>query len=218
MSRDSSIRFMEAMWMEMVLSYGDHPKNTEAWLGNLIDAYTGPERFYHTTIHIATMLKDVHILSNREGITDPRMIEWATFWHDYYYVPGNPLNEQFSSEVAEKCLRDMGFMDFTVERVNELIMVTKNHNPRTVAECILSDADMLILAAPQYEYKEYARLLRLEYKDFSAEEWTEGRSDFIRKILKDGHIFHTETAKRFEQIARENLIWELDSLKRAVRN
>lgn len=219
MSTENALNYLETMWMELVLSYGDHPPRTELWFANIVNAYSGGKRFYHNLDHLATMIRDIHVLAMREGLNDTRLIEFATYFHDYFYEPGDPNNEQFSAEVAEKCVRELGFHDFTVERINELILMTKTHRVDTsdhfpLAARIMSDADMLILAAPRDDYRFYARCVRLEHYKFDNSQWYEGRGEFLRKMIKDGNIFHTETAKRLEQVARENLIWELDSLKK----
>ena len=95
--------------------------------------------------------------------------------------------------------------------------LTETHQPADGDDngCALSDADLAILAADGQRYTEYVAAVRTEYAHLPDADFRAGRTQLLRGLADQDHLFHTGYAReRWESAARANLTRELDELTR----
>jgi predicted metal-dependent HD superfamily phosphohydrolase len=112
-------------------------------------------------------------------------------------------------------LDELGAPESVVDEVARLVESTAGHMPGDddLDGCVLADADLAILGAPQDEYARYARDVRAEYAHVNDEAWRAGRAAVLRSFLGRSQLFHAwQLRDAYEARARENLRTELASL------
>ena len=119
-----------------------------------------------------------------------------------------------------------------------MILDTIDHIPTHDCSLQLLDLDLAILAEDfsglirqeprawedtdfypgDYLYDRYLTNLRQEYSAASEQEWIDGRSAWVLKMLKKQNFFYTEEAKvyRFDSLARRNLECERDMYLKSI--
>jgi predicted metal-dependent HD superfamily phosphohydrolase len=174
--------------------------------------YSAPERYYHTSTHIETMLKWLDVFEPGQLPS----LRLATYFHDAIYDTRATDNEEKSAELAVSCLsrvtRDRGLVD----QVSRMVLSTKMHIPdQTIPHLseVFLDCDLLILAAEPALYESYTRQIRLEYMQYDDESYRAGRIGIMKNFLQREKIFYTEGVReRFEARARSNIARELKAL------
>lgn len=172
-------------------------------------------RFYHTMEHIYSLcshfIGDIapNFLLETDFDEVAEVILPAIAFHDIVYDPTRSDNEELSSAKAFLYLPP----NLPIEEIQRCIMATKTHKAQTVTEKIMCDIDMQILSTWWPTYLEYARNIRREYIHVPIDDYVKGRSDFIRKLLHSGSIYHLELTLCSEQGARANLARELANLE-----
>jgi len=79
---------------------------------------------------------------------------------------------------------------------------------------MMVDIDLSILGQDQKIFDSYCVRIREEYCHIDDYWYTKGRMSFLEKILSRLSIYQTELFfNKYEQIARENLGWELKRLQ-----
>lgn len=180
----------------------------------LLTAYADPARGYHDTRHLAEVCARVDEIG-ADGRTpfDRVTVLLAAWFHDGVY-DGRPGAEHRSAEWAELELPGLGVEADVVAEVARLVRLTETHRPADddANGCVLSDADLAILAAPAERYTEYVATVRAEYAHVPDGAFREGRSSILRDLLAKPHLFHTAYAReRWEAAARRNVQQELGS-------
>ena len=98
--------------------------------------------------------------------------------------------------------------------------LTEHHRPADddANGCVLSDADLAILAAAPERYAEYAADVRREYAHVPDDLFRAGRAAVLRDLLAKPSLFHTAHAREhWEAAARANVEAELGSAVEAER-
>ncbi|HEU4810819.1 MAG TPA: hypothetical protein VFT00_01640 [Nocardioides sp.] len=180
----------------------------------LLSAYADPARGYHDTRHLTEVCARIDEIAadGRTGF-DRVTVLLAAWFHDGVY-DGQPGAEHRSAEWAERELPPLGVTTATVAEVARLVRLTETHRPADddTNGCVLSDADLAILAAPVGRYTEYVLAVRAEYAHVPDDAFREGRSAILRDLLAKPHLFHTAYAREhWEAAARHNVQQELDS-------
>jgi predicted metal-dependent HD superfamily phosphohydrolase len=135
----------------------------------------------------------------------------AAWFHDAVH-DGDAAAEDRSAAWAEHELPALGLGDETVAEVARLVRLTETHRPADddANGCVLSDADLAILAASSQRYAEYAADVRREYAHVPDEVFRTGRAAILRDLLAKPHLFHTTWARtHWESPARANVEAEL---------
>ena len=177
----------------------------------LVSAYAAPTRGYHDTRHLTEVLDRLDELSAAGVAYDEVTVRLAAWFHDCVY-DGQPWAEERSAVWAERALPGAGLEADAVAEVARLVRLTETHRPadRDVAGCVLSDADLAILAAPEDRYAEFVAAVRREYSHVPDAAFREGRADILRDLLAKPHLFHTAYAREhWEEAARANVHREL---------
>ena len=173
----------------------------------LIAAYADPSRGYHDTVHLTEVLDRLDELAATTTF-DRRAVELAAWFHDGVY-DGQPGAEERSAQWALAS----GVPD--ADEVARLVRLTEHHKPSDADAngCVLSDADLAILASPAARYSEYAATVRREYSFVPDDAFAEGRTAILRDLLAKPTLFHTAHARaQWEAGARANVERELSAL------
>ena len=129
----------------------------------LVDAYSGPNRHYHSMTHVYSCLNLLDGLPVSGQTKD--ILEFATWFHDYIYDPQSDTNELESSEFATNWLAAQNVP--YANEVKEIIELTADYGNEVLTDDvqqIFHDLDMAILGANSDDYMHYARAIRKEYE------------------------------------------------------
>ena len=183
----------------------------DALRDELVAAYCTPMRRYHNARHLTEVLDRIDEISGAGVAFDEQAVRLAAWFHDAIY-DGQPWAEERSAQWAERALPSSGLPAETVAEVARLVRLTETHRPDDgdIAGCVLSDADLAILAAPEDRYAEYVIAVRREYSHVPDRAFREGRAEILRDLLDKPHLFHTAYAREhWEDAARANVLREL---------
>ena len=173
--------------------------------GELVSAYTAPDRHYHDIRHIA------HCLSEFDGVRhlarNPQAVEVAIWFHDVVYDGRQQDNEEQSADVAAEALRRVGASEAFIGEVQQLILFTRhNAEPTTSDGKLLADIDLASLALAPDRFDENSRRIRSEYLHVPEDAFIRTRNDMLGGLLKRPRIYYTDVFHdRYEGQARENL-------------
>ncbi|UGY92094.1 hypothetical protein [Streptomyces gobiensis] len=180
---------------------------------DLLARWAEPQRRYHTTEHLITVLD--HIAELAAHAADPDAVLLAAWFHDAVYRPDRSENEERSAALAERALTQAGVPTDRTAEVARLVRLTVTHNPAegdTNGE-VLCDADLAVLAGTPEEYATYAAAVREEYAFVPDELFLPGRAAVLRQLLGLPRLFRTPYGQRhWEHTARRNLTTELELL------
>ncbi len=180
---------------------------------NLLARWAEPQRRYHTTAHLSTVLDRVDTLAGHAD--DVHAVRLAAWFHDAVYRPDRSENEERSAALAERALPEAGVPDAVTEEVARLVRLTVTHDPADGDRNgeVLCDADLAILAGGPREYGAYAARVREEYGFVPDEAFRAGRAAVLRQLLDLPRLFRTPYgAAEWEARARHNLATELELL------
>jgi predicted metal-dependent HD superfamily phosphohydrolase len=184
---------------------------SEGLRDELVAAYAAPSRGYHDLRHLTEVLDRLDEISGAGVAYDELPVRLAAWFHDGVY-DGQPWAEDRSARWAERALPDAGLPSELVAEVARLVRLTESHRPadHDVSGCVLTDADLAILAAPDGRYAEYVAAVRREYAHVPDAAFREGRAAILRDLLAKPHLFHTAYAReQWEDTARANVQREL---------
>lgn len=174
----------------------------------LLAAYGESQRAYHTLGHLAQMFA----VLDKVALWDPA-VEWATWYHDACYRPGDRTNEERSAQMAQHAIASLGVDSALGQRVTQLIEATRAHEapPGDTVQQLFLDADLSILASPAEDYAVYARAIREEHRHLPDVLYRRGRKAFLQDMLNRKRIFLSEEfRRRYEIQAQSNLAGELE--------
>ena len=178
---------------------------------DLLSLWTAPARHYHDVRHLAQCLEALDELTDgRAG----RPVTLAAWLHDAVYDGRPGDDEEASALLAETMLADVvgGAESSEVAR---LVRLTAQHSPAPddIDGCLLSDADLSILAVGPGRYDVYVRDVRLDYAHVSDAAFRLGRRAVLQSLLATQPLFRTHRGNDlWEDAARANLTRELASL------
>ena len=177
----------------------------------LLSRWSAPGRHYHDVRHLAHCLGALDELA--AGVV-ARPVALAAWFHDAVYAGVAGADEEASARLAEEWLPDAVGADEASE-VARLVRLTDRHAPDLddADGCLLSDADLSILAVGQGRYHVYLRDVRLDYADVPDDVFREGRRGVVESLLATEPLFRTHRGHDlWEDAARANLSSELADL------
>lgn len=185
---------------------------------------------YHNILHIAEMLDlfeeyRIYSLEKENSILSH---EWryqlimAIFFHDIFYIPGNPNNEILSGIFFDRVIPNSTLVN--KKEVQKLIESTAINykGKQTLLTRILHDLDYAILGADWNRFMEYETGIQVEAlgegdlkeNNPSWLKYKKHRISFLESVLKKKSIYYEPYFKnRFEMKARENLTKLIKMLK-----
>ena len=191
-------------------------------------------RFHHTYAHVCDILEVLH--ANKEKFSNFRAAELAAIFHDIVYE----VDERYKSNELESCRKFLEVIyndnpnlsydeedpDYqTVKLTLAMIGCTQHHSldgikdPKsfTAAEIndikMFLDADINVLARSRERVMQFEKDIRAEFSCYDDEAYRKGRADVLRSFLQRKNIFLSSIDESWEGIARNNLLFILDSLK-----
>jgi predicted metal-dependent HD superfamily phosphohydrolase len=203
--------------LELSVAWQRHITSDRVLLDKLLARHREKHRRYHTSTHVAWVIRHVDELAAREPIDHLDEVVAAVFYHDAVYEPAFPANERASARLARRDLTAIGWAAGAVDRVASMIEATA-HGATDGAgvsgdTALLLDADLAILGADPAGYAAYATGVRAEYRHISDDDWRTGRAAVLGGFLERPWIYSTRTARDlWEMRARANLAAELAAL------
>jgi predicted metal-dependent HD superfamily phosphohydrolase len=182
------------------------------------DRYDEPQRRYHTREHIDAMLVALGSLWDQPGYNEvPREpLVLATWLHDAVYEPTQVDNELMSAALGRELLSALDADDAVIAEVERLVLLTTTHAPGALDRggCLLSDADLSVLALDPPGYARYTAQVRQEYSFVPEPTFRAGRAEVLRTLLGRPWIYCTPMARdRWEPTARVRMRTELVGLQ-----
>lgn len=206
----------------------------------IAEAYSEPQRSYHTLSHISHMLEGLDQFPQR--FSDRVAVELAVWFHDVVYDPvrGAPWNEEESIRVWENFVEAakpslvslstaraaifrelIPSQDHLRTAVSALIHSTISHqlpasSPPSLATLDISaflNLDIAILASPSAAYRIYSDAIRFEYIHIPLDGYRSGRAKVLGGFLNREKLFFGEGNDEEEAQARANLSDEISGLE-----
>lgn len=172
----------------------------------------GSGRFYHNWDELLLRKKDY---LNEINSTSSTLI-LAVFFQ-YFEFDGKRNCVEKNCEVFDEFCSDAGLKDEnTIKFVKKLLGDESiDAMPGYDDEInLLQDLDLLVLGSSPEEYKRYRELLRKEYCHLGDSSYTKMRLKVLETFLMIPNIFSTnEFQTKFEDIARKNIVNEIEELK-----
>jgi predicted metal-dependent HD superfamily phosphohydrolase len=181
---------------------------------DLLARWREPHRHYHTLDHLAAVLGVVD--RHADAADDPGAVRLAGWFHDAVYDPHRVDNEEASALLAEATLPILDVPGPRVSEVARLVRLTASHDPAPDDRngCLITDADLSVLAMSARDYRRYADAIRREYAHVGDAAFAAGRAAVLRTLLDLPHLFHTPALRAaWEQPARANIAAELAVLE-----
>lgn len=181
----------------------------------LMELYSSPNRHYHNTIHINTLLQLLDTYAHL--LAAPRAIQFAIWYHDAIYDSSQTDNEAKSADLAYTHMTALGVGQPVVDTCCKLIRATQTHtlgdDLRSFDAQFLLDIDLAILATKEEEYLQYTKNIRQEYIMYPEPVYIAGRKKVIEHFLAMDRIYKTDLCfELYEELAKKNLNRELKLL------
>lgn len=178
----------------------------------LIKAYAEKHRAYHTLDHIDACFSQLDCVE--EQADRPHEIEMAIWFHDVIYKPFSGSNEEDSADVAKLFLAQNNVDPDCIDRIYNLIILTKNHTaPETADAQIMLDIDLSILGAPPKVYAQFEKDVRQEYKKVPAYIFRKKRKEILQSFLARPSLYNRPYFfERLETQAKQNLSAAIEAL------
>ena len=178
--------------------------HSKALLHLLLDAYSEPQRHYHTIQHIVECLAFFHQIKNQ--LNDPIAVELAIWFHDAIYNPQAIDNEEKSAELMEQYCSQL-FEKAQLQKVYEWIIATKKHSPAIDQDLnYLLDIDLAILGSSKRRFAEYEQQIQQEYSWVDADLYRVKRAEVLNYFFEMKPLYQTEYFRDLlEEQAKNNL-------------
>ena len=179
--------------------------NSAAIHQHLIDAYSEPQRVYHTLDHIQQCLSQFDKI--RPQLQNPDAVELGIWFHDVIYQPGAADNEQLSANQ---------FMEMTSGLFDEAIRNTVSQHIMATLHCgedvdnpdtkYMLDIDLSSFGLPWPEFLRDSKYLREEMDYLSDEVFYRKQFEFQRNLLDQPRFFKSDYFyDKCEDQARKNV-------------
>lgn len=204
---------LRSRWERTLAALGVSVAQGEPVFAELLEAYRGPDRYYHNLDHIEAVLTTLDGLSQHSH--NQPALELAVWFHDAIYDPRAADNEERSAVLAETVCARWGLSHETSNIVGRLIRATRTHqaDPDDCDAQLLLDADLAILGAERAVYDAYAEAIRKEYAWVPENDYRMGRSRILKQFLERKRIYRREEMHdTLDSAARENLRREMEAL------
>jgi len=168
--------------------------------------------YYHGVEHsIEVEEACILICAKSEKIAnkDIELLRIAALSHDIGHSENKIGHEILGCNFITKNLPEFGYSNADILLINNLILATKfPHNPKTILEEIICDADLSYIGSGLY-YEQVARLkkesIELHHLNFETEEkWLEYQLSFLKE-----HTFFTKYAKNNYNPKKKKIIKEI---------
>ncbi len=203
---------LRASWQRLWRALGA-PGDGLALMDRLLDAWSEPQRRYHTLQHLVDCV--ARLEPQLRLARHPGEVEFALWMHDAIYDVKGTDNELKSAQWATREMESLGLPQEAIDRVCQLVMATCHDAlPRTPDEQLLADVDLSILGAPPARFDDYQAQVREEYAWMPGWKFRRKRAEVLAQLLARPNLFSTRFFREtFEVQARLNLQRSLGALK-----
>lgn len=211
---DSEFNFLLFNWNNITLKYNVPWDEAEEVLSEILEQYAQPNRFYHNIKHVYSFLKTLD--EHKRLIVNYDTLCMAAWFHDVIYNTKREDNEEKSASFAGVKLNFLGLNEYSINRIKQLILSTKNHKPykEDYDDFLFADSDLRILGENFDTYMEYVHAIRQEYSHVNKVFYTYHRKKILNELLQRKAIYYTTHFKEnFQVQAFDNIRKELSSLK-----
>lgn len=169
--------------------------------------------YYHNVKHTIDVVTQVELIGRAEKVTDEEMLllKTAAMFHDMGHLVDYDTHEEESINLAKKILPKYQYSDHEIDKICELIAVTKMPpEPTNHLEEIMCDADLDYLGRTDFVPVSYS-LFREYYernKIGSLLEWNKIQYDFIKK-----HHYFTQTARKLREVNKNK---QLENIRKEI--
>jgi len=175
---------------------------------------------YHNFSHTLSVVNAVKTIANGQKVSEHELelLLLAAWFHDTGYINGCEKHEAGSVMIAEKFLQEKNYPPEDIAQIGSLISATiKSHNPSTVLEKIIRDADYFHLA--EKDYLSSAEFLKQELKsamniNFTDLDWAKENLNF----LTNHHRFFSDYALLYWQPKKEKNIQKIQKRIHQLEN
>lgn len=166
----------------------------ERFIHAMLSKHLPKNLHYHSIFHTKDVTSAVERIALREGITDEDLflLKSAASYHDAGFIEKYDSNEPIGIAMAREHLPKFGYTETQIQRIEELINVTKiPHEPKNKLEEVMCDADLDYLGRD--DFWEISDKLRRELREHgkikSDRKWDEIQISFFEK-----HKYFTQTS------------------------
>lgn len=206
--------WLRARWLALVTHLDADRIAADAAWDALVRHYSESHRAYHNLSHIMAMLR--HADAERQYMSQPEVVELATWFHDIIYDTHAADNEARSASWAHHAMQAMRIDASLIVPVEQCILATQKHEtwPKASGDLhLFLDLDLAILGSSLETYRHYSQAVRAEYSWVPLQAYCAGRSEILRRFVARSSLFFTPSMlARFEAPARHNIAWELKEL------
>jgi predicted metal-dependent HD superfamily phosphohydrolase len=207
--------YLSGQWEALCHRFAASETETQKHFDLIIQAYREPHRAYHTLNHVAQLLQLIEAYGHE--IKHIPSLQFAAFFHDVVYKPGDGDNERNSAKIASTALSALSVPESVIADCELMTLLTRSHAdipPSTTPDMLLFlDMDLSILGSSPNEYAAYCKQIRMEFKNYPELLFQQGRKKFLKSQLQRSRIYHTDLfQKRYGLQARENMLNELNGL------
>ncbi|MEI8048848.1 MAG: HD domain-containing protein [Bacteroidota bacterium] len=167
-----------------------------------------PENYlYHNPEHTLYVIDKAMEIGRQEKCTveELEFISVAALWHDTGYTKTYTNHEAQSCILARHYLPEFGYTYEYIERICDMIMVTKIPQlPKNKLEEILADADLEYLGTEEFEIKSDCLFKELQSVKltYTEAEWNQAQISF----LQEHHYFTPYCQETKQPIKTEHLL------------
>ncbi|WP_425060369.1 hypothetical protein SCACP_10600 [Sporomusa carbonis] len=209
--------YLLARWQGLTRSLGCASQAVDKIYYIIHSSYSQYFRHYHSMKHLADVLG--HLDEVRSELSDPRLVEYALWFHDIVCVPNADTNEYLSSAVACYAAAELGLPPGFGRQSADLILQTGHLRPAATSDgAYLTDSDLAVLGREWLSFLDYETQIRAEYQFLSEEEYRISRQQILERFLSLPAIYQTSYFRaKYEQSARRNLAALVSILKPSRR-
>lgn len=211
---------INSQFILLASSVGAQPDLASRWANQLVDRYTETGRYYHTVLHISSMLS---LLTTYESlICDITSVKLAIFFHDFIYNPRANDNEiqsvesfkSFAKEVDLSETKKANVIDLIEGTIKHLLNQNEEDEDRKADMRLFLDFDLEVLSRDPSKYAQYAAQIRKEYGHYSEKDYCTGRIGVLESFLmRERLYFSDDFYQACEAKARSNIKAEILDLQ-----
>lgn len=162
---------------------------------------------YHDEGHTERVVQAAKEIGEASHLTKEELeiVELAAWFHDTGYRNGCDDHEHSSVQIAREFLKDQGYPESKINRVEDCILDTRvPQKPQNLLEEVLCDADLYHLAC--VDYKMMSDKMHQEIEQVKVENIDEKRWNEINYAFFKDHEYFTDYAKvKLQPIKEANL-------------
>ncbi len=181
---------------------------------NILEEKLPRNLYYHNLKHTIDVTVQVELIGRGESISDEELLllKTAALFHDTGFTEVYKDHEEKGVEIAAGILPLFDYTGEQIQKINELIMVTKlPPRPKNLLEQIICDADLDYLGRVDFipvSGNLFRELSEHQIIENNLKRWNQIQIAFIEK-----HQYFTETAKRLRDV-NKNI--QLEAIRKLV--